>query len=121
MSESSRGDQSPGIEHSSAGNAPAFAPALIRRGENTGRHEWTIRAQWWLRVISPFLLLGTWERAERVHMAMLARGFAGEVHTRRQGRFGAAEGAFLLGWGSLFVALRLYNFPHLLGQLLTGN
>ncbi|TLM65479.1 MAG: cobalt ECF transporter T component CbiQ [Deltaproteobacteria bacterium] len=67
------------------------------------------------------LLLRTWERAERVHMAMLARGFAGEVHTRRQGRFGAAEGAFLLGWGSLFVALRLYNLPHLLGQLLTGN
>jgi len=67
------------------------------------------------------LLLRTWERAERIHMAMLARGFTGEVHARRQGHFGRKEFLFLLGWSTLFIALRLYNFPQLLGLLLTGN
>lgn len=67
------------------------------------------------------LLLRTWERAERIHMAMLARGFTGEVHARRQGRFGSRELLFLLGWSALFIALRLYNLPRMLGLLLTGN
>jgi cobalt/nickel transport system permease protein len=67
------------------------------------------------------LLLRTWERAERIHLAMLARGFTGELHTRRQGHFGGREFAFLLGWSSLFVFLRFNNLPQLLGRLLTGN
>lgn len=67
------------------------------------------------------LLLRTWERAERIHMAMLARGFTGEVlTTRRQTRFGRTEFLFMGGWTTLFVLLRLYNAPHLLGGLLTG-
>ncbi len=41
--------------------AKAGVPTLLRRGENTGQHQWTARAQWWLRLISPLLLLGTWE------------------------------------------------------------
>lgn len=67
------------------------------------------------------LLLRTWERAERVHMAMLARGFTGEIHTRYRGRFGSAEWLFVLGWAALFIAFRLVNLPQLLGLLLTGN
>jgi cobalt/nickel transport system permease protein len=67
------------------------------------------------------LLLRTWERAERIHMAMLARGFSGEIHARRQGRFGGREAAFLIGWSLLFITLRLYNLPQLLGRLLTGS
>lgn len=67
------------------------------------------------------LLLRTWERAERIHMAMLARGFAGEIHARRQGRFGGRELRFLLGWSALFLTLRLTNLPRLLGGLLTGT
>lgn len=67
------------------------------------------------------LLLRTWERAERIHMAMLARGFTGEMHARRQGRFGRRELLFLLGWSALFVTLRCYNLPQMLGLLLTGN
>ena len=65
------------------------------------------------------LLLRTWERAERIHMAMLARGFTGAVHARRQSRFGSRELYFLLGWSSLFIALRLINLPQQLGLLLT--
>ena len=67
------------------------------------------------------LLLRTWERAERIHMAMLARGFSGEVHARRLGRFGGQELLFVLGWSALFIALRCYNLPQFLGLLLTGN
>lgn len=67
------------------------------------------------------LLLRTWDRAERIHMAMLARGFAGTFHTTRpQGRFGRPELFFMTGWISFFVLLRLYNVPHLLGGLVTG-
>lgn len=58
------------------------------------------------------LLLRTWERAERIHMAMLARGFTGVVHSsRRQTRIGRAEILFMGGWMTLFVLLRLFNVP----------
>jgi cobalt/nickel transport system permease protein len=67
------------------------------------------------------LLLRTWERAERIHMAMLARGFTGEIRARRQGRFGGREFGFLFGWSALFITLRLFNLPQLLGLLLTGS
>ena len=67
------------------------------------------------------LLLRTWERAERIHMAMLARGFTGEMHARHQGRFGGKEFLFLLGWSGLFITMRLINLPQLLGLLLTGS
>jgi cobalt/nickel transport system permease protein len=41
------------------------------------------------------LLLRTWMRAERVHMAMRARGFAGEFHTLGASRFGGREILYL--------------------------
>jgi cobalt/nickel transport system permease protein len=66
------------------------------------------------------LLLRTWMRAERVHMAMLARGFTGAFQTRQQFRFGAAELCYLLGWSALFITLRLFNATQLLGSLVTG-
>jgi cobalt/nickel transport system permease protein len=66
------------------------------------------------------LLLRTWLKAERIHMAMLARGFTGELHSREQSRFGGRELLFLLGWSAIFVGFRLYNVPQLLGSLLTG-
>ncbi|GFE60892.1 cobalt ECF transporter T component CbiQ [Geobacter sp. AOG2] len=63
------------------------------------------------------LLLRTWMRAERIHMAMLARGFSGVFHTRRQFRFGAGEAVFLVGWGAFFITVRLVPVAHLLGAL----
>ena len=66
------------------------------------------------------LLLRTWLRAERIHMAMLARGFTGEFHTRHEFRFGSKELLFLLGWSTLFITLRLQNLSQLLGALVTG-
>jgi cobalt/nickel transport system permease protein len=65
------------------------------------------------------LLLRTWQRAERIHMAMLARGFTGEFHASRQSHFGASEFRFVLGWSTLFIFLRLQNVTQLLGSLVT--
>lgn len=65
------------------------------------------------------LLLRTWQRAERVHIAMLARGFMGDFNSRRSFRFGLLEALFVSGWLLLFVLLRLYNLPLLLGSLIT--
>jgi cobalt/nickel transport system permease protein len=66
------------------------------------------------------LLLRTWLRADRIHMAMLARGFTGEFHTRQASHFGWAEFRFLLGWSALFIFLRLQNASQLLGSLVSG-
>jgi cobalt/nickel transport system permease protein len=66
------------------------------------------------------LLLRTWERAERVYRAMLARGFDGAFHTRRDSRFGSRELLFLLAWSLFFISFRLENVPQLVGSLVTG-
>jgi cobalt/nickel transport system permease protein len=66
------------------------------------------------------LLLRTLDRAERIHQAMLSRGFDGEMRIRRPLRFGARELWFTLGWTLLFAALRTFNLPVWLGDLVTG-
>jgi cobalt/nickel transport system permease protein len=53
-------------------------------------------------------------------MAMLARGFNGEFHTRRNSRFGGREILFVAGWSTLFIAMRILNMSQLLGSLVTG-
>jgi len=63
------------------------------------------------------LLLRTWQRAERIHMAMLARGFTGKFHASRRSRFGAPEIRFILTWSALFIFLRLQNASELLGAI----
>lgn len=65
------------------------------------------------------LLLRTWQRAERIHMAMLARGFTGEFHANRQSHFGTPEIRFVLAWSALFIFLRLQNASQLLGSFIT--
>lgn len=65
------------------------------------------------------LLLRSWERAERIHMTMLARGGGDwHFHHTRQHHFGRRELFFIAGWGALFVMLRLVNVPFLFGDLL---
>jgi len=66
------------------------------------------------------LLLRTWQRAERIHTAMLVRGFVGRFHAHRQPIFGLPELCFVLGWGTLFVFLRIFDIPAALGALVTG-
>ena len=72
--------------------------------------------------LSGHLLLRTWERAEKIHMAMLARGFAGKVHsTHRQSHFGQQELLFTVCWLAFFLLLRLENASQLLGRIFTGG
>lgn len=65
------------------------------------------------------LLLRTWQRAERIHTAMLARGFTGQFHAAQTSRFGRDELLFVLGWSLLFILMRLQNLPQLLGTLIS--
>lgn len=62
------------------------------------------------------LLLRSWDRADRVHRAMRARGFDGTLPDSRPKRFGAAEALFVAGWSALLVALRIVDVPALLGH-----
>jgi cobalt/nickel transport system permease protein len=52
------------------------------------------------------LLLRTWDRAERIHLAMCARGFNGEFPGGGTSRMGWRELAYLVGWCGLFLLLR---------------
>ncbi|MFH1021227.1 MAG: cobalt ECF transporter T component CbiQ [Pseudomonadota bacterium] len=67
------------------------------------------------------LLLRTWLRAERIHLAMLARGFSGEFHPRRTTRFGVRDFLFLAGWSGLFLFFRMVNVSLLLGTIVAGG
>lgn len=67
------------------------------------------------------ILLRALARAGRVHGAMLARGFDGDVHLLRTWRFGGADLAFLLAWLPLLAAFRLLPVSDLLGRALLGG
>lgn len=63
------------------------------------------------------LLLRSLARAERVHAAMLCRGFTGELHPVSRARFGARDGVILAA-GTGYVALvRLVDLPRAIGGL----
>lgn len=66
------------------------------------------------------LLLRSVARAQRVHRAMLCRGFDGEFRVMRRLRIGVPEVVFTVGWSALFLLFRLYNVPQLLGGLAGG-
>jgi cobalt/nickel transport system permease protein len=62
------------------------------------------------------LLLRTFARAQRIHLAMLSRGFDGEIRLMKPLVIGRAEIVFTLGWSAAFLVMRRYNLPGLLGQ-----
>ncbi len=67
------------------------------------------------------LLLRTWDRAQRIHQAMLARGFDGNFHMLRRSSFGPRDLLFLFAWCAIFLLLRIVNFPMLMGSLVSGG
>jgi len=67
------------------------------------------------------LLLRTLDRAQRIHLAMLSRGFDGEIRILRPMKFGMGDLAFLLGWCGFLAAMRCYDLPRLLGSWVTGG
>jgi len=67
------------------------------------------------------LLLRSWERAERIHTALLARGFTGTLPARAHATSAIAAWAFMLGWSGFFLCCRLFPLPRLLGALVSGG
>jgi cobalt/nickel transport system permease protein len=65
------------------------------------------------------LLLRTLDRAQRIHLAMLSRGFDGKIRQIRPLKVQGRDILFFLGWSALFVLWRWYNIPHLLGTVAT--
>jgi len=66
------------------------------------------------------LLLRTLDRAQRVHRAMLCRGYDGEIRLNRRFRLRPADFAFVLGWLAFFMLARACNLPQLLGRWIMG-
>jgi cobalt/nickel transport system permease protein len=66
------------------------------------------------------LLLRTWDRAERIYLAMLARGFDGEFRSGMPGRFGAREFAVVVGCSALFLLFRFGDLVQVIGTRLVG-
>jgi len=66
------------------------------------------------------LLLRAFARAERIHQAMLARGFDGEVRLLGGRRWRAGDTLFVAGWCAWFALVRAVDLPQWLGRLMTG-
>ena len=66
------------------------------------------------------LLLRTLDRAQRIHLAMCCRGFDGHIRLICPLKIGVRETAFVLGWSLLFICMRIYNIPQLIGTVVTG-
>lgn len=64
------------------------------------------------------LLLRSLARARRVHTAMLARGFDGDVRMLSPLVFTVRDGVFVLGWLAAFAVMRFGHPAELLGALL---
>ncbi|NSW88127.1 MAG: cobalt ECF transporter T component CbiQ [Syntrophobacteraceae bacterium] len=62
------------------------------------------------------LLMRTLDRAQRIHQAMLSRGFDGEIRLLRPLHFQPRDAVFVAGWTAFFVLSRIYDLPHLLGK-----
>ena len=64
------------------------------------------------------LLLRTMDRAQRIYLAMCCRGFDGEIRIIKPLRFGPMEIGFIGGWAALFIIMRFYNIPNLMGSVI---
>ncbi len=65
-----------------------------------------------------YLLLRTLDRAQRIHMAMYCRGFNGTLHLMNPLKITVNSVLFALIWIIIFIGMRLYNIPQIVGSLL---
>ena len=66
------------------------------------------------------LLLRTFDRAQRIHLAMLARGFDGELRLADCWLWQRADTLFLGAWCTFFVCVRTVDLPNVIGLWLAG-
>jgi cobalt/nickel transport system permease protein len=64
------------------------------------------------------LLLRAIGRAQRIHGAMLARGFGGTIRRIDTRRWRSVDTLFVCGWCSFFVCARIVDLPNVIGALL---
>lgn len=62
------------------------------------------------------LLLRAVERAQRIHLAMRARGWRGELHSLQPGRWQHRDSLFLAGCSAFFLLVRSVDLPRWLGE-----
>jgi cobalt/nickel transport system permease protein len=66
------------------------------------------------------LLLRAFDRAQRIHLAMLARGFDGELRLADRRRWKRADTLFVVGWCAFFTLVRATDAANTIGALLFG-
>ncbi len=96
--------------------AEAARMATARRLRSAGRRPG-------LRSYGPLLgqlLLRAFQRAQRIHQAMLARGFDGEMCSLRSLHWAVRDTVFVCGWCAAFAVLRGMDLPQWLGSTLLG-
>lgn len=93
------------------------ARMTVAREQRGGGHPLSIRLY---ATLVGRLLLRTWDRAERIYLAMCARGFSGDFRSGRVSRLGGPDIAYLAGWCTLFVLLRTQDVAHWLGTSALG-
>ena len=73
------------------------------------RHWGSFAGQWLLRSL---------DRADRLHRAMLCRGFAGQMPEAARPRFCLADLAWVVGWLAFFATARWIDIPRAIGTLI---
>ncbi|TIC80525.1 energy-coupling factor transporter transmembrane component T family protein [Crenobacter intestini] len=73
-----------------------------------------------LKLLLASVLTRTFQRAMRIHQAMLARGFDGKMRLARLPRWRWRDTGFLLFWIIFPLLARQVDIPLMLGRLLTG-
>jgi cobalt/nickel transport system permease protein len=90
----------------------------VAREQRGGGHPLSIRLY---GTLVGHLLLRTWDRAERIYLAMCARGFTGDFRSGQPSRLGRREIAYVVGWCGLFALLRTQDVTHWLGAAALGG
>ncbi|NHZ84804.1 MAG: cobalt ECF transporter T component CbiQ [Planctomycetia bacterium] len=66
--------------------------------------------------IAGSLLLRTFNRAQRIYQAMVARGYKGKINMIENSKINSVDVIYGLGWIMFFIAVRFYNIPELMGS-----
>jgi cobalt/nickel transport system permease protein len=73
-----------------------------------------------IRILGSFigqLLLRSLNRAERIHNAMISRGFDGDIRIMKTMKMRPADYSYIILWCMFFYLCRTYNLPQILGNL----
>lgn len=93
----------------------AISMDRARAARGYGRRNYPLRL--WATMVGQ-LLMRSVERSQRIHRAMLARGFNGSMPASTIMRSRSADWCYLLLWTAVCAVLRFVDFSAILGKLL---